>query len=93
MYFMEPMNSSRKPPLHRVLCTFFSCNGWCVSFLEQDGKTTLPRKLTFATPDKIIEIHTRWGEDRDTNALQRAIQMGRGSFFLMLTAEQYNKLK
>jgi hypothetical protein len=51
---------------------------------------------TFATPDKILEIYERWGAERkleDRSALESAIGMGRGSIWLILTPEQYMKLK
>lgn len=70
--------------------------GWHCQFLEEDLKTSLPRKLTFATPDKLLEMFERWGESRlleDRSALEYAIRMGRGSIWLILSAEQYGKLK
>ena len=84
------------PSQHRVYLFFMLRNGWHVSFLEPDLKTPLPLKLTFATPDKLLEIHERWGEGRlleDRSALEYAIQMGRGSIWLVLSPEQYGKLK
>jgi len=44
----------------------------------------------------LLEIFERWGESKmleDRSALEYAIQMGRGSIWLILTAEQYAKLK
>jgi hypothetical protein len=83
--------------LHIIASTFiFSRNGWHVSFLEPDFKTSLPLKLIFATPDKLLELFERWGESRlleDRSALEYAIQMGRGSIWLILSAEQYGKPK
>ena len=76
---------------------FFQCrSGWQCQFLEQDLKTPLPRKLHFAPPDKVIELVERGGglsnlESRQ--ALDQAIENGRGGVFLSLTAEQYAKLK
>lgn len=92
---MEPL-PSRPPSRHRVLMNFMCRQGWQISFLEEDCFTTLPRKLTFATADKIIEIHERWGEIRTEAArseLERSIEMGRpGGVWLDLTEEQYRKL-
>ena len=95
-WFMDPMPNRRRPSRHRVYLYFMLRNGWHVSFLEPDLKTPLPLKLTFATPDKLLEIHERWGEGRlleDRSALEYAIQMGRGSIWLVLSPEQYGKLK
>jgi len=41
---------------HRVYMSFMDRNGWQVQFLESDLKTPLPRKLHFASADKIIEL-------------------------------------
>jgi hypothetical protein len=75
----------------------FQCRyGWQVQFLEADLKTPLPRKLHFTSSDKIIELVERGNglpnlESRQ--ALDQAIEIGRGGVFLNLTAEQYAKLK
>lgn len=94
---MEPMNNARKPSQHRVLMNFMARRGWHISFLEQDCHTPLPRKLTFASADKIFEIHDRWAEhpsEATRSDLERSIEMGRpGSVWLLLTEEQYRKLK
>ena len=41
--------------------SFMQRQGWHCQFLEEDLKTTLPRKLTFTTPDKIMELVERLG--------------------------------
>jgi hypothetical protein len=76
--------------------SFMDRKGWQVQFLEQDLKTPLPRKLHFASPDKIIKLVERGGglsnlESRQ--ALDQAIEIGRGGVFLNLTEEQYARLK
>jgi hypothetical protein len=47
-------------------------NGWRVSSLEADCQIALPRRLTFAVPDKIRIIHQRFGSQLldDKNALE-----------------------
>jgi len=95
-WFMDPMTNARKPSQHRVYLYFMLREGWHCQFLEQDLKTPLPRKLTFATPEKLIEMFERWGESRlleDRSALEYGIKNGRGSIWLILSAEQYAKLK
>jgi hypothetical protein len=66
-----------------------------VQFLEPDLKTPLPRKLTFADPEKIREL-ARQGEAWETSEakqmLEHAIQTGRGGVSPRLTPEQYAKL-
>ena len=34
---------------------------WCCSFLEEDLKTTLPRKVSFATPEQVLAFAERGG--------------------------------
>jgi hypothetical protein len=71
-------------------------NGWHCHFLEADLKTPLPRKLNFPGPEKIVETAERGGyvmnlEGRQ--ALENGIEKGRGGIWLLLTEEQYQKLK
>ena len=80
---------------HRVYMSFQDRRGWQVQFLEADLKTPLPRKLHFTSSDKIIGLVERGGglsnlESRQ--ALDHAIEIGRGGVFLSLTEEQYAKL-
>lgn len=70
--------------------------GWHCQFLEPDLKTSLPRKLHFASSDKVIELVERGGglSDQESRAmLNQAIEIGRGGLFLNLTSEQYMKLR
>jgi len=69
--------------------------GWRVSFTEADCQTSLPRKLTFATPDKIRIMQQRFGSQLldDKNALEHGISIGRGGAWLTLTEEQYQRLR
>jgi hypothetical protein len=69
---------------------------WLCQFLEPDLKTSLPRTLKFAGPEKVREIYDRFGTDKkleDRSALEYGISQGRGSVWLSLTPEQYIKLK
>jgi hypothetical protein len=75
---------------------YFQCRkGWDCQFLEEDLKTPLPRKLHFASPDKVVELVDR-GDGlsnlESRQALDQAIAIGRGGVFLNLTEEQYAKL-
>jgi hypothetical protein len=83
-------------PSHRVYMSFMFRQGWHVQFLEADLKTPLPRRLSFADPDKIREMARR-GEAMQTSEarqmLEHAIENGRGGVFLKLTPEQHAKLK
>lgn len=50
-------------------------------------KTSLPRKLNFATEDKITELIRQAGGTRDSaarQAIEHAIGMGRGECILIL---------
>jgi hypothetical protein len=75
----------------------FQChNGWYVQFLESDLRTPLRKTVTFASPEKIIEMAERGGADLNLESragLQHGIEIGRGGFYLNLTEEQYSRLK
>jgi hypothetical protein len=64
--------------------------GSVVQFLEPDLKTPLPRKFTFADPEKIRELARRgeaWGasaHQRAKQILEHAIDTGRGGIYLRL---------
>jgi hypothetical protein len=82
--------------MRRVYLYFMLNKGWHCQFLEPDLKTPLPRTLTFSDPDKIRELHQRFGIDRkleDKSALEYAFNMGRGSLWLNLTDEQHAELQ
>jgi hypothetical protein len=70
--------------------------GWQCQFLEADLKTPLPRRLTFSDSVKIIEMAERGGALKNLaarQAIEGAIEKGRGGVFLSLTSDQYGKLK
>jgi hypothetical protein len=74
---------------------FMFRDGWRCSFLEEDLKTPLPRKVMFATPEKMLAFAERGGavmnlEDRQ--AFEHGIEIGRGGIWLSLTAEQRARL-
>ena len=81
---------------HRVYMYFQYRDGWQCQFLETDLKTSLPRKLHFTSPEKVIKLVERGGGITDQESrlmLDQAMMAGRGGVFLNLTAEQYAKLK
>jgi hypothetical protein len=83
-------------PSHQVYMYFFLRSGWQVQFLEPDLKTPLPRKFTFADPEKIRELARRgesWGTSEAKQMLEHAIDTGRGGVYLRLTPKQYASLK
>lgn len=87
---------TRCSPLHRVYCTFFHRDGWCVQFLEPDLKTSVCRMRNFGSPDKIREMVARTPTklmQEDKQALEYAISTGRGGLYLDLTEAQYRKLR
>ena len=70
-------------------------SGWYCQFLEEDCKTSLARKLTFADPEKVREMAKRGGAEwtsADRQTLEYALEMGRGAVWLRLTKEQLDKL-
>ena len=84
-------------PRRRLLMSFMLAGeGWRISFLEADCRTSLKRKLVFSEPDKILEMARRGGADLTSAArcdLEHGISIGRGGVWLNLTAEQYRALK
>lgn len=76
--------------------SFMHREGWYCQFLEEDLKTPLPRKITIQNPLKLIEMGERGGYGLNLEgrqALDHAIENGRGGIWLELTEEQYRKLK
>jgi hypothetical protein len=76
--------------------SFMNRKDWQCQFLEADLKTPLPKRLHFASPDKIVELVERGGGFKDQESrlmLYQGIVTGRGGVFLSLTEEQYSKLK
>ena len=87
---------AERNPRKRVYMFFMLRQGWHCQFLEEDLKTPLPRKVNVNDPAKLFEIAERGGyrlnlEGRQ--AIDHAIENGRGAIWLELTPEQYAKLK
>jgi hypothetical protein len=86
-----------EPPRHRVLMQFMMAKGgWSVSFLEEDCKTSLPRRFTFQSELKILDLARHGGAEFNLagrQAIEHGISMGRGSVWLSLTTEQSSKLR
>ena len=82
-------------PRYRVYMHFMHTDGWHVSFLEHDCRTPLPLKLTFADPDKIRDMHRRYGSRiaEDVSAMEHGIANGRGGIWLMVEQAQYEILR
>jgi hypothetical protein len=81
---------------HRVYMHFMQRDGWFCQFLEEDLRTPLPRKVRLEDPAKIIEMAEKGGAAmrlEDRQAIDHGIAQGRGSVWLSLTEEQYQKLK
>jgi hypothetical protein len=69
--------------------SFSMRSGWQVQLLQLDLKTPLPRKFTFADPEKIRELARRgeaWGTSEARQMLEHAIETGRGGVYLRLYA-------
>lgn len=75
--------------------SFMLSKSWYCQFLEEDLKTALPRKLIFATSEKILQLAEHAGVLHNLEcrqAVEHGISVGRGGLFLSLTPEQYTKL-
>ena len=80
---------------HRVYMSFMQRNGWLCQFLEEDLKTSLPRKVTVANQENVREMAIRGGAAMNLDVLQaldHGIEIGRGGIWLEITDEQYRKL-
>lgn len=76
----------------RITCS----TSWACSFVEADAKTPVGRIRQFGTADKLRELVARTPTRFDLagkQALEHAIQGGRGGLYLDLTAAQYVALK
>ena len=70
--------------------------GRSVTFLEDDLKTSLPRRFLFQNDVKILDMTRRGGAEVNLagrQAIEQGISMGRGAVWLSLTREQYAKLR
>ena len=70
--------------------------GWYCQFFEEDMKTPLPLKLTFADDWKIWEMAKRGGFTLNIagrQEIEEAFRKGVGGIWLDLTPEQYAKLR
>jgi hypothetical protein len=69
---------------------------WHVSFMEPGLERELPRKLTFASSGKILELARKgeaWGTLENRRALERPVAAGKGGCHLRLTPSQYARLR
>jgi hypothetical protein len=91
------MNSRQQTSgLHRVYMSFALRGSWHCEFTEVDSRIPLPRKLTFATADKVREMAERGGSLSNLESrqmLEYGIQAGRGGVTLKLTEDQLARLK
>lgn len=70
--------------------------GWHRQFLEPDLKMPLPRRVILDDKQKLFEMAERGGCKFDLEARQainHAIEIGRGGVWLELTEEQYQRLR
>ena len=92
-----PRCTEKRIPKRKIFMSYALVKGiWHCQFLEADLKTSLPRKFSFASDEKLIELAKRGGALRDLadkQALERGMSTGRGSLNLHLTSEQYETLK
>jgi len=87
---------AERTKLRRVYMHFMLRDGWYCQFLEEDLKTSLPRKFTFADVSKVRELAEKgkaFANLEARHAFNQGVEVGRGGIFLNLTEEQYAKLK
>ena len=79
-----------------MFMSFMFRNGWLCQFLEEDLKTSLPRKVILGSQKKVREMARRGGAAMSLDVLQaldQGIEIGRGGIWLELSDEQYQKLR
>lgn len=94
--YNSAMPHRHERPSHRVYMSFFLSRGWYCQFLEMDLKTPLPKKLTFASADKVRELAELGGAIADLEnrrTFEHEFIHGRGGVYLNLTQMQYERLK
>jgi hypothetical protein len=82
--------------MKRVFLQFSFRQGWFCEFLEEDGKTRLPRKVILADDRKLFELLKRGGFTLNISGrreIEEAIRNKGGGVWLELTPEQYAKLR
>jgi hypothetical protein len=88
---------TRCRPTQRVVYAAFERKvGWHVVFFDSASKRRLSRELILEQDDKLYELAKRGQALRelaDKQALDGAIQGGKGGLFLKLTDDQYRKLE
>ena len=68
---------------------------WYCTFMEEDLRTPAASGRSFTSADNMVEMIRRGNGFRDLasrQAVEHAIQAGRGNVDLLLTEDQYNKL-
>jgi hypothetical protein len=86
---------SPAPKLHRIHMSFVLRDRWHCTFLAEDLRTAVAPARTFSNPDSMLEMIRRGNGLRDLacrQAVEHAIQSGRGNVDLLLTPEQFAKL-
>ena len=82
-------------PTRRVYFSFFQSNGWVIKFSPPSLDRVIGRCRKIATADAIRAMILRTPTQMDLasrQALEAALQNGRGGLFLELTPEQYRKI-
>jgi hypothetical protein len=85
-----------RPPQRVVYAAFERKVGWHVVFFDSASKRRLPRELILDQDAKLYQLAKRGRALRelaDRQAIDVAIQGGKGGLFLKLTDEQYRRLE
>src|SRR6266851_5063433 len=83
------------PKLRRIHMSFALRDRWYCTFMEEDLRTPAASGRSFTSADNMVEMIRRGNGFRDLasrQAVEHAIQAGRGNVDLLLTEDQYNKL-
>jgi hypothetical protein len=75
---------------HQVYMRFERRQYWQLSFMEPGLERELPRKLTFASSGKILELARKgeaWGTLENRRALERPVAAGKGGMSFATNSE------
>jgi hypothetical protein len=87
---------STTPEFRRIHVSFVLRDRWYCTFMEGDLRTPAAPDRTFTNAYKMVEMIRRGNGLRDLaskQAVEHAIRSGRGNVDLLLTDEQYRKLR
>lgn len=88
--------TAERSPKRKIYLQFMLNKHWQCQFLEEDLKTSLHREVSFSDAAKLFTMAERGGYRMNLEgrqAIEHAIEKGRGGIWLHLNEDQYARLK